>query len=68
MINSAAARPTRTGFKITMLMYAGHHNQGTRNMPARTMVPRPDLGLGPIWGDAFLRVSKRVADEFARAA
>jgi phage gpG-like protein len=67
MVNSFTVRTRPTGFSIWARDYAAYHEQGTSRMPARILWPRPDLGLGPIWGDAFLRTSGDVMRAFMGA-
>lgn len=65
MIESIRTRPVGGSVVSTGLGYLGFHQEGTVNMVARRLFPAPEMGIGPIWGDAFLKVSKAVASEFA---
>lgn len=67
LINSVRALAVGVGIKVTMLWYAVFHVQPDRPgtvIPQRTPLPTARQGLGPIWTNAFLRVSAAVAKRF----
>lgn len=64
MIDSMRSRPSGGAVLVTGLGYAEFHQEGTRLMVARRLLPAPVLGLGPTWGDAYLMVSRMVANAY----
>lgn len=57
--NSFFVRPMLLGFAVTSnVRYARFHQQGTRRMPRRMMMPSGRLG--PIWTDALNRVANKL--------
>jgi hypothetical protein len=53
---TAAAADTSSGSTVRILIpvdYASYHQDGTRHIARRQIVPDAAGGLGPIWGDAF---------------
>src|SRR5207253_1976811 len=67
MVESITVKALATSIRVTALGYAAFHQEGTHSLPPRRWFPDPVLGLGPIWGDGFLRVSGRVARAFMGA-
>lgn len=65
-IDSLTAKPTATGIRLRIAGHMRFHLTGTGKMKARKFFPVD--GLGPIWGDAFLRVSSKVFRGLLRAA
>lgn len=67
LLSSIRTVTTATGIKVTMASYAMYHWQPDGpggKLPQRSMLPTARQGLGPIFGDAYLRVSGRVARAF----
>lgn len=62
MIDGFRVRATATGLRATTVSYAGFHQSGTRKMVARKLVPDSRMGMGPTWGNAYLRVAGIVGD------
>jgi hypothetical protein len=47
--------------------YASYHQDGTRHMARRQIVPDAAGGLGPIWGDAFRKeIEKKLREAMVR--
>jgi len=54
------------GFAIRVSAeYSGYHQDGTRHVPQRMMVPTPDRGLG-LWGDPLRKVAAEFVEREAR--
>lgn len=71
LIDSVRAIATATAVRLSMLGYGVYHWQPDRpgqKLPQRAMLPTRRQGLGPIWGDAFVRRSGQVMRAFMRMA
>lgn len=50
MRDSVLATPTATGVRFTVnTPYAAYHQDGTKTIPIRMMLPKPWIGLPPSW-------------------
>jgi phage gpG-like protein len=58
--NSFARRAvTNTGFGIgTNVAYMSYHQEGTRRIAQRLMVPTAERGMGPVWTPRFVKIAE----------
>ena len=62
MFDTAKSKAVGLKIRVSMKPYAKFHQDGTVKMVARKLVP-DGTNLGPIWGNAYLRVSASLAHD-----
>jgi phage gpG-like protein len=62
LLKSYKAKPTPNGFRLqTAVPIAGFHQDGTKKMPRRQMVPEQSTGgVGPLWAVAMNKAMELV--------